>query len=167
MTEIRRRKQSKEVAGQCNRTEETLIQSNETGLTGETLDQNSPTEESSIQRDQAGEAVKRRRMTPLFSPITGEVRDEESEGGDGWDWAMDFDPSRTDVGGVEASFCGILGMSDSEGCALGDPPSRRGLRAGRAARALDKGADLAGARVVGDVAVASRRPRMARLSRVR
>ena len=119
MTEIRRRKQSKEVAGQCNRTEETLIQSNETGLTGETLDQNSPTEESSIQRDQAGEAVKRRRMTPLFSPITGEVRDEESEGGDGWDWAMDFDPSRTDVGGVEASFCGILGMSDSEGCALG------------------------------------------------
>ena len=41
MTEIRRRKQSKEVAGQCNQTEETLIQSNETGLTGETLDQNS------------------------------------------------------------------------------------------------------------------------------
>ena len=102
MTEIRRRKQSKEVAGQCNRTEETLIQSNETGLTGETLDQNSPTEESSIQRDQAGEAVKRRRMTPLISPFTGEVRDEESEGGDGWDWATDFDPKRTDVGGVEA-----------------------------------------------------------------
>ena len=119
MTEIRRRKQSKEVAGQCNRTEETLIQSNETGLTGETLDQNSPTEESSIQRDQAGEAVKRRRMTPLFSPFTGEVRDEESEGGDGWDWATDFDPKRTDVGGVEASFGGMFGMSDSEGCALG------------------------------------------------
>ena len=61
MTEIRRRTQSKEVAKQCNRTEETLIQSNETGLTGETLDQNSPTEESLIQRDQAGETVKRRR----------------------------------------------------------------------------------------------------------
>ena len=53
--------------------------------------------------------MKRRRMTPLFSPITGEVRDEESEGGDGWDWATDFDPKRTDVGGVEASFDGMFG----------------------------------------------------------
>ena len=75
MTEIRRRMQSK--AGQCNRTEETLIQSNETGLTGETLGQNSPTEETLIRSDQAGETVKQHRATTLVSPFTGEIWTEE------------------------------------------------------------------------------------------
>ena len=135
MTEIRERKKTKEVAGQCNRPEELLSDrsestSNQSYETGETLDQSNATGEMSNQSNQAGETVKRRRTSPaLFSLFGSQIWPEECEG-DGasrtspsseyWNWQMDLDtaPKDADVAGVESSFDGLLGMSGSEGCAL-------------------------------------------------
>jgi hypothetical protein len=104
-----------------------------------------------------------------------------------WDWTSQHaDP--TGVGCVTSAYnsdTGLLG-SDWDVGGLAQQRARwggarRGLRTGRVARALDKRVELAGARVVLDVAAASRRPRrlvrgagregsrlpLARLSRVR